>query len=141
MLALEVLTVGFPFCGFKALAGALALASAHPAVRALGAALTALGAADAAINAANLAALAFRRRRAMAACALSAALPARLRDVGDSLDTVLAFTLVAVVIGGGLLPGLTPREMLAWNACVVLNVLGAGLLRLGASLRGLSSSA
>lgn len=32
----------------------------------------------------------------------------------------------------------TPAHLAAWNACVILNVLGAGMGRFGVSLRGLS---
>jgi len=54
-----------------------------------------------------------------------------------SIDVLLSFGLVALVIGGGRLRGMPPAQLTAWNACVILNVLGAGLSRFGESLRNL----
>jgi hypothetical protein len=137
---LEVLTVGLPFCGFKVLAG---LSLGGP----LGLMLVGLGVLDAVINGVNLVGLLVVRRRPMAACTLALATllirkPTASRrkwlDLGDSLDVLLAFALVALMIAYGRL-GAMPRESLAvWNACVILNVLGAGLGRFGASVRDLA---
>lgn len=144
MQLLEVVTVGLPFCGFKILAG---LSLGGP-LRLLGLALAALGAVDAAINGINLAGLLFSGRRPLAACTLSIAASAlrgergpaeKWRDLGDSLDVLLAFALVAAMIGFGRLSLLPPGRLAAWNLCVILNVIGAGLGRFGASLRGLAS--
>lgn len=138
---LEVLTVGLPFCGFKILAG---LSMTGP-LRLPGLALAALGVMDAAINAANLAGLLISGRRPMAACTLSLAARAlrgpRWNDLGDSLDVLLAFVLVAAMIAFGRLRLLPPGRLTAWNVCVILNVLGAGLGRFGASVRGLAKDA
>ena len=143
---LEVIAVGFPFCGFKVLAG-LALA---PFSQVLGLALVGLGALDGLINAANLVSLCVRRRRVMDACFLAFATrpfrkgsspEGRWQDFGNSLDVLLSFALVALMIGGGFLRAMPPRQLTLWNACVILNVLGAGLLRFNSSLRGLSDGA
>lgn len=144
MQLLEVVTVGLPFCGFKILAGL----SLDGGLRLLGLALAALGVVDAAINAINLAGLLVAGRRPLAACTLSIAASAlrgprapvaKWRDLGDSLDVLLAFALVAAMIGFGRLRLLPPDRLAAWNLCVILNVMGAGLGRFGASVRGLAS--
>lgn len=139
MELLEILTVGLPFCGFKILAG---LSFGGPA----GHLLVALGSVDAAVNAVNLAGLLADKRRPLAVCALAmaagafpgAAPLAKRRELGASLDVLLSFLLVALMIGLGRLNALPPSRLKAWSACVILNVLGAGLGRFGASLRELS---
>lgn len=142
MQLLEVVTVGLPFCGFKILAGL----SLEGPLRLLGLALASLGVVDAAINALNLAGLLVAGRRPLAACTLSIAASAlrgrgpaaKWRDLGDSLDVLLAFALVAAMIGFGRLSLLPPGRLAAWNVCVILNVIGAGLGRFGASVRSLA---
>ena len=143
---LEVLTLGAPFCGFKLVAG-LVLASRAGSLRMLGFALVALGALDALINLANLAGLLWKRARPLPACTFSlvfslrarpgTALRAKWIDLGNSLDVLLSFSLVALMIGCGELRGLPAPRALALNVCVILNVLGAGAARFGASLRDL----
>lgn len=134
---LEVLTVGLPFCGFKIVAG-LALGGA-------GWLLVGLGVLDAVINLVNLAGLLAYRTRPMAACTFALATypfrgsaPQKWLDLGNSLDVLLAFVLVAAMIGFGRLGALPPERLAVWNACVILNVLGAGLARFGASVRDLA---
>lgn len=132
--AFEVATIGFPFCGFKLLAG-LSVGGAA------GAALAALGALDAATNAVNLLSLAARGRRAAPTCVLSllgTALAGERAgrewgDLGSALDVALAFALVAFMIGAGRIAAQPPRLLAAWNACVILNVLGAGTFRVADS--------
>jgi hypothetical protein len=139
MELLEVLTIGLPFCGFKIVAGLSLGGSA-------GFLLVGLGLVDTAVNAANLAGLLLARRRPLAACALALAAGApssnvplaKRRDLGAALDVLLSFALVAIMIGTGKIRALPPAQLAAWNACVILNVLGAGLGRFGASLRNLS---
>jgi hypothetical protein len=144
---LEVLTVGFPFCVFKAGVGAWCMQRGLPWA---GVPLLLLAGVDALLNGTNLLALAATRRRAVPACLLSAltqrlglfhGLPhARRADLGNALDMLLAFTLVAGMVGFGLLAELGPRLLAAWNGAVVLNVLGAGLGRLGGSLEKVVSA-
>ncbi|MBI4345687.1 MAG: hypothetical protein HY553_02455 [Elusimicrobia bacterium] len=132
---LEVLTVGFPYCCFKVLGGLLL---GGP----VGGALIALGAVDALINAANAASLVVRRRRALQACFFSA-VATRLKGdgkshFGNSLDVLLCCLLVTWVIARGGL-GDAPRSHHAvWSACVILNVMWAGLSRFATSLRSLA---
>lgn len=146
---LEVLTIGFPFCAFKILAGLVLHASASaPAARVLGLILIGLGGLDALINAANFLGLLFRGHRCTQACffsVLTNPLKAitrhpewRWQDLGNSLDVLTSFSLVATMIAGSGLARLTPPEMQFWNASVILNVMGAGLTRLGSSLKNFS---
>jgi hypothetical protein len=141
---LEVLTVGFPFCTFKAGVGLWALGRGWTA---LAAPLLVLAAADAVLNAVNLGALLALRRRVVSACVLSAvtlrwspfprSTHAWLVDFGNSLDVALSFALVAGMVGSGGLGELPAPWLRAWNAAVVLNVLGAGLGRMGSTLERL----
>ena len=50
---------------------------------------------------------------------------------------LLSFTLVAAMVGFGRIPSLPSDHLRVWNAAVVLNVLGAGLSRVGASYRAI----
>ncbi|MDD5304753.1 MAG: hypothetical protein PHS14_16785 [Elusimicrobia bacterium] len=142
---LEVLTVGLPFCGFKILTGlSLTASAAASPLGLLGFLLIGLGALDGAINGVNLVGLLVNGRRPMAACALALATrpfhgPAgslrKWRDLGNSLDVLLSFALVALMIAFGRLRSMPPDRLAAWNACVILNVLGAGLGRFSDSVR------
>lgn len=146
MELLEVVTIGFPFCCFKVLAG-VTLVRVEPTAwgKALGTLLVALAALDFLINALNLMALVLLRRRVLDACLLSVifrrhgrstAHPESIwRDFGNSVDVLLSFIIVAAMVGSGVLGTLSPAELTLWNACVVFNVLGAGLSRFGMSLK------
>lgn len=144
---LEVLTVGLPFCGFKILTGlSLTAASASP-LKLLGVLLIGLGVLDGIVNAVNLAGLLVNGRRPIAACSLALATRpfrtpssslSKWHDLGNSLDVLLAFVLVALMIGFGRLRLMPPDRLMAWNICVILNVLGAGLGRFGDSVRSLA---
>jgi hypothetical protein len=134
--ALEVATVGLPFCAFKGLVGQHLVVSQGYA---LGYGLIALAAVDAAFNLVNLGALATLRRRAWSTCLLSAvsqrsrlftaASHEFLADFGSSLDVLLSFTLVAAMVGFSQIGTMPPDHVALWNGAVVLNVLGAGLSR------------
>lgn len=134
---LEVLTVGLPFCAFKVVCGLFALR--YPGVGALGWALIGLGLADALLNLANALSVATVGGRRLPVCCLHLAGKALGRserggNVGTALDCVLSFTLVAAMVAAGVLPSLTSPWSAAWNGAVVLNVLGAGALRLAQAL-------
>jgi hypothetical protein len=138
MQFLETLTVGLPFCGFKIMTGDF---YGQPW-------LVALGLIDAAINLANMIGIIFFKRRILNACFLSlvvnffkrptADAKMKWEDLGNSLDVLLSFILVAVMIAYGNLKLLPGPQLLCWNISVVLNVLGAGLGRLTASIKNLS---
>jgi len=130
----EIITVGFPFCAFKILAG-LALGQVW---------LIFWGALDLIINTANLLALIISRHRATDACVLSLILRSLKKptstakplwqELGNSVDVLLSFAIVALMLGGGFLKLLKPAQLMLWNISVILNVLGAGSMRLSQSL-------
>ena len=133
----EIITVGLPFCAFKIIAG-LGLNQNW---------LTVWGALDLAINSINMLSLLLVRKRLLDACLLSLAIRAAKhpkgeakslwQDLGNSVDVLLSFALVAFMLGGGFLPTLAPLHLQVWNASVILNVLGAGSSRLSQSIEGL----
>lgn len=149
MQVLEVITVGFPFCAFKIMTG-LWLQGGGPAARLAGWALLALGTLDLVINTVNLVGLAALRRRVVEPCVL--AMGAGLlrkptspawtwQDLGNSLDVLLAMSLVAYMIAVQALAGFPEGMRHLWNACVILDVMGAGLSRFGGSLKRISEAA
>ena len=131
--AAEIGTVGLPFCAFKAITGAhligLGLAP-------IGAPLLALGAVDLALNTINLVTTLAAGDRRVPTCALHAALgrDPRRTEIALALDMMLAFTLVAGMLGAGVLPSLPGPSLAAWNVAVILNVLGAGGMRLARAI-------
>lgn len=134
---IEIVTVGLPFCAFKLISGAYLVTRTSYAV--MGWALIALGLADAAFNVLNAATVAFTSRRRLPVCSVQAATlllteSPRAADIGTALDTLLSFSLVASMIAGSALPALTPSFATAWNVAVILNVLGAGALRVFSAL-------
>lgn len=145
---LEVFTVGLPFCAFKLMTG-FWLLGRGPAARVVGGALLLLGALDLAMNLANLAGLAVWRRRLLEPC-LFAKLAGALgtgaspawtwQDLGNSLDVLLAMSIVAYMIGVQAQASFPEGRRLLWNACVILDVMGAGLSRFHGSLKRLSAA-
>jgi hypothetical protein len=143
-LLLAELTVGFPFIGYKFLAGLLCLSMLDTRAKWLiGGAFLGLAAIDLLLNAVNLGALVFLGRRILPVCFLSWAIgrtpqSKRSGDLGEALDVMLSFGIVACVVGINLFPQLMAISMLCfylWNACTVTNVLGAGIARMAESLR------
>lgn len=139
MTVFEIITVGYPFCGFKIIAG-LTLSQAHTS----GMVLVLLGITDLLINTLNLAGLIVVKRRLFHACTISQILsifkrtplrPNEIREnLGNSLDLFLSFLLVVFMIAAGKIPTLSQGHLHLWNLSVILNVLGAGLIRLKSSL-------
>lgn len=136
----EILTVGFPFCAFKLIAG-FSLAQHW---------LTAWGIADTLINATNLLWLLTVRRRATEVCLLSLLMRlgrrgaaeqlSHWRDLGAAGDMFFSFVIVAFMLGGGFLTSLPAWHLKVWNLSVILNVLGAGSMRLRDSITSLRAS-
>ncbi|HEX7701504.1 MAG TPA: hypothetical protein VF403_12295 [Kofleriaceae bacterium] len=129
--AVEILTVGLPFCAFKLVTGLIALDTAFAP---LGYALLALGTVDLVFNALNLVALVAAHRRLTGACLAELVLRGR-HDLALALDVFLSFSLVAAVVGLGLIVRIPAWAMPIWNFAVVLNVLGAGIGRLFSAVR------
>jgi hypothetical protein len=138
--ALEVVTIGLPFCAFKILSGLVTLR-----VTPLGWSLIALGGTDIFINSVNFFALILGRPRVLPVCALQMAVSrGRGRsydELGTSLDVFVAFALVAGMIAFEQLSQLPKTGLQVWNLAVVLNVLGAGIGRLYGSLEALKKAA
>ena len=140
--AFEVVTTGLPFCAFKLIVGALLFRDGPVAAGVL---LLALGVLDLGFNVVNLLTLLIRRRRVVSACTLSM-VTQRLRffasspndfvqDLGNAIDVLLSFCLVAAVVGLGKIGSLPDLHLQVWNLAVVLNVLGAGISRVSASVQ------
>jgi hypothetical protein len=136
---LEIVTVGLPFCAFKIITGLFLI----PKIPALGWPLLVLGIMDLGINSANLFTYTLKRQNLTSPC-LFAVITNHLRrdqapawtwqNLGNSLDMLLAMTLVAGIIGSGAVGALTRNQLLVWNISVILNVMGAGLTRVGHSI-------
>jgi hypothetical protein len=136
---LEILTLGFPFCVFK-------LATGFYFEQYW---LILLGLIDLSLNLINFFSLLIKNKRIFDACSMSLVVrffikpnPANLnqwKELGNSIDVLFSFLIVAFVVGfnhTGKLGIFLPY----WNAAVVLNVLGAGLDRLFASMKNLKLS-
>lgn len=153
-LLLAELTIGFPFIGYKLMAALLLKSAGEQGAfggitvsEILSAFLLVLAIVDLAFNLINLMALVFIGHRLGPVCFLSwvcrhTPLKRRYNDIGEALDTMLSFSIVAVVVGVNLFPNLiamSPADgpkvyFILWNTCTVANVLGAGIARLQASL-------
>lgn len=134
----NALFTGIPFGIFKLEAGCY-LCLYHPAQTLAGSALALLGALDILLNL-----LACFFPNPFPFCVLSGlgqildthSSPRRIRfcDLGLALDTLLAFSVVALMIWNGCLPTLVPTFGRSWDVAVVCNVLGVGLARVAEAL-------
>lgn len=135
---LEIITIGFPFCAFKIIAGLFFQQNV----------LIALGVIDLLFNTLNLFSILFFKKIAVATCFFSF-LVNRLKrpevekkprwiDFGNSIDVMFSFLLVAFVIGGGFIPDFPKTFLLIWNVSVIFNVIGAGSSRIYASVKNLN---
>jgi hypothetical protein len=130
LVLVEALSVGIPFGAFKVICGVHLGGVA-------GWGLVALGVVDLLLNAVNAVTVAVAGRRVGPVClfhAIVGAIAPAFADVGTALDALQSFTLVAVMIDAHQLVLLPPAALDLWNAAVVLNVLGAGVLRLAQAL-------
>jgi hypothetical protein len=135
----EVVTVGLPFSAFKLVVGSHLIASTP-----LGWPLLALGVVDLVMNVGNAVGLIFRGHLLLPLCLLHglarrlgpssssppSSVPERHGELGLAVDMALAFVLVAGMIAAGRIGQLSPTALSWWNGAVILNVLGAGALRL-----------
>ena len=136
---IEIVTIGLPFCAFKIVTG-LFLNQDW---------LMALGIIDLGINLTNLIALPILKIRLFDSCLLSfltrllkkptLLAKAKWQDLGNSLDVLLSFSLVAYMIGVGFIKDLPKDYLSLWNISVILNVFGAGFSRLEISIRNLKN--
>ncbi len=132
----EVVTVGLPFSTFKLVVGQHLIAATP-----LGWGLLALGGVDLVMNVGNAVGLAVRGRPFGPLCLLhglarrlgpasSSSTSERQGELGLAVDMALAFVLVAGMIAAGRIGLLSATALSWWNGAVILNVLGAGALRL-----------
>jgi hypothetical protein len=136
---LEIITIGLPFCAFKIVTG---LFLNQPWI-------TVLGVIDLGINLINSVFLLLLKRRVFDACLLSfltrllkkptKVTKPKWQDLGNSIDVLLSFSLVAYMIGGGFIKDLPTDYLSIWNISVILNVFGAGFARLEISIRNLKN--
>ena len=140
-LILSILTIGFPFVGYKILAGVVISRLFEGSSLAETAAVLFIvwGLIDLFLNAINLHAVCCRGKLRCPVCLLSIVSkkhPAlsKYRDSGEALDIMLSFTIVAFVVWQNLFTLMNAAQVKLWNICTVVNVLGAGIARLGTSL-------
>lgn len=130
----EVVTVGLPFSTFKLIAGLHLTPGPTMAVHLFGVAVAVLGAIDLTLNVTNIVGLLVRGRTIGPLCLLHGVIGRRrgpaLEELGLATDTIVAFLVVAGMIAWSRLPLLPPTQGTIWNVAVILNVLGAGALRL-----------
>jgi hypothetical protein len=137
---ISMLTIGFPFVVFKFLLGVVCLnMPSLPLHNFLGYTLFLLGFVDALINLINFIYLFIFRRYFTEVCSLTIILAKIFKnspyqeswkEFGTSLDVMLSFTLVALMVGIDLFGYLSPGLTKVWSISVVINVLGAGLSRM-----------
>jgi hypothetical protein len=135
----EVVTVGLPFSTFKLVVGTHLIAATL-----LGWPLLVLGVVDLVMNAGNAVGLVVRGRAFLPLCLLqgvarrlgssssssSSLSTERHGELGLAVDMALAVVLVAGMIALDQIGQLSSTALSWWNGAVILNVLGAGALRL-----------
>ncbi len=146
MKSIEIIAVGLPFGYFKVITG-LRVLEWFPTVAFVGWALIALGCIDLLINTVNLFGFLVLKRRLFDTC-FFAAVGRLLRqsaspiwtwqDLGISVDTLLAMSIVAYMIGSNAFSSFPETQLKIWNVCVILNVLFAGFSRLRGSIMRVS---
>jgi hypothetical protein len=137
---LDIITIGLPFAAFKILAGIALKGISGDINNPMGWILIVWGIIDFFINLANLVSLAAAGKKLTTTCAMSFIFRSASEDVGAALDVMMSCTLVAIMVGGNLLKYLTPLQLNVWSLSVVLNVLGAGISRIKASIANLKKS-
>ncbi len=135
----SIITVGFPFVGYKFLAGYIIYNSSKSNISlALFAVFSVWAIVDLLFNLVSLFSYLRRGRNVYPVCFL-AYLCRRISflkqwtDLGETLDMLFSFTIVACVVGLNLFVFINPLVPL-WNISTVVNVLGAGIVRLGVTL-------
>lgn len=136
---LSILTVGFPFVGYKILIGLL-IRNLYEGPFALCASLLFIlwGLVDLVLNTICLHAITCRGNTHYPSCLLALIFRKCKRlgyweDLGEALDVMLSFVLVAYYVGGAMYGYLDGPQVKVWNICTVFNVLGAGIARINSS--------
>ncbi len=143
--ALEILTIGLPFCAFKIIFGFFLMQ--WPSFYYLAPLFIVWGVLDVILNLTNLLSLIARPDPWARTCTLNYIVRPILRrtsyrhlgkkDLGTALDVAFSFSIVAFMVGGSFLGKLPHLQSVIWNWSVVLNVLSAGLNRIAESLKRL----
>lgn len=137
---LAVFTIGFPFVGYKILAGVVIhRLYGNPAADIIALLFVVWGLIDLMLNAICLHAVCCRGHTHYPFCLLSVmarrhSVLSKWEDSGDALDVMLSFCIVAWIVGQGLFGFMDGAQVKIWNICTVVNVLGAGISRLGATI-------
>lgn len=131
----DILTIGLPFCAFKLTAGDYFQLNW----------LIILGVIDLFINLTNLISIGLKKTKVFDTCFLSWLSHKLIKskqdkvhswqELGESIDVLLSFSIVAYVIGFGHITSFSQTSVFYWNIAVVLNVLGAGSVRLLESIK------
>lgn len=139
-LILSILTIGFPFVGYKILAGII-INNLYSGIIAyvIAAVFIVWGFIDFFLNTISFHAVCWRGNTQYPVCLLSIVarkhhVLSKWKDAGEALDIMLSFCIVAMVVGYALFPYLDGSQVKIWNVCTVINVLGAGIARLGATI-------
>ncbi len=140
-LILSILTIGFPFVGYKILAGIVInrLYGGFWGAELIAFFFIVWGLIDFFLNAVSLHAVSCRGNLHYPVCLLSIIskkhhILAKWKDSGEALDVMLSFIIVAFVVGQNLFIFMDGMQVKLWNLCTVVNVLGAGIARLSASI-------
>ena len=140
-LILSILTIGFPFVGYKILAGIVVSRLFEGALLAEMASVLFIvwGLIDLLLNTISLHAVCCRGKLHYSVCLLSIiskkhSAMSKYRDFGEALDIMLSFMIVSFVVWQNLFTLMDETQVKLWNICTVVNVLGAGIARLGTSI-------
>jgi hypothetical protein len=126
-----VLTIGYPFCVFKALCGRVAFDTGHEII---GFALLLWGVIDFVLNTTELVWALLERKRKRFYCLL--ALFGSLFDkscVFLEIDTLLAFSIICVVLWSGWITKLAKWELNLWIAATTVNLLSVAIVQIWCS--------
>ena len=134
------LTVGMPFIGYKIFAGVILWRMFDkPWVHVCAAGFVALGFVDFFLHIVNFYSMCCCGRRFFSICFLSwvnrrVSFFKQKEEIGEAVDTMLSFAIVAIVVGNTLFVYLDPWQAWTWNMCTVVNVFGAGISQLQATI-------
>lgn len=131
----DIITIGLPFCVFKLTTGLIYQQYW----------LLVIGIIDTIINSVNLISLIFLKQKYLDTCLLSFMTRKFIshseedkhnwKELGESLDVLLSFSIVAYIIGSGRIIEYPKPHIIFWNWSVVFNVLGAGSARMIESIK------
>ncbi|MCK5844751.1 MAG: hypothetical protein KAG97_08600 [Victivallales bacterium] len=123
-----VLTIGYPFSVFKALCGRVALDSGHEII---GSVMLLWGVSDFVLNSIELLLALFRVKRDRVYCVLAwmGSLFGR-RRLFLEMDTLLAFSIICLVLWSGWIAKLAPIELNLWLAATTVNLLSVGIVQI-----------